>query len=324
MRLSIVATLYQSAPYVAEFHRRASEAARRITDDYEIVLVNDGSPDDSLARALALTDADDRLVVVDLSRNFGHHKAMMTGLAEAKGDWVFLIDSDLEEEPEWLLPFAAELTRERCDVVYGTQAARKGGLVERVSGELFYRFFRALTRMDLPRNVVTARLMTQRYVQALLRFEEREVFLAGLWHMTGFDQRPQVVHKHSSSATSYTLRRKLSVLVNSVTSFSNLPLIAIFYVGVGISLLACAYTAYLVLNWLFFSQPLVGWTSVMASIWLLGGLVISFIGIVGVYLAKVFSEAKRRPYTIIREIYGRRRVLEREARPAVTREAIRG
>jgi putative glycosyltransferase len=306
MKLSIVATLYQSAPYIEEFCRRAGAAARRLVDDnYEIILVNDGSPDNSLELAVALCEADPHVTVVDLSRNFGHHKAMMTGLAHARGERVFLIDSDLEEELEWLLEFAEQMEKERCDVVYGVQEARKGGMFERWSGQWFYRFFKVLTGLALPENVVTARLMTRRYVDALLCHDEREVFMAGLWHITGFDQRPHVVKKHSTSETTYTLRRKMSLLVNSVTSFSNAPLIGIFYIGVMLSALAGAYTTYLLIRWMFFDRPLSGWTSVMASIWLLGGLVISFIGVVGIYLSKIFSETKRRPYTIVRQIYGK-------------------
>lgn len=308
MRLSVVATLYQSAPYLAEFHQRTGAVARAVADDdYEIVLVNDGSPDDSLRCALDIADADPHVVVVDLSRNFGHHKAMMTGLAHASGDLVFLIDSDLEEEPEYLLPFAERLRTEGCDVIYGAQERRKGGWFERLSGHWFYHLFRLFTGFELPRDVVTARLMSRRYVAALLRHEEREVFLAGLWHITGFDQRPHTVKKHHTSETTYTLRRKLSLLVNSITSFSNVPLIGIFYVGVFIFLLATANTGWLIVQWMFFARPLSGWTSVMASIWLLGGLVISFIGVVGIYLSKIFSETKRRPYTIVRQVYARSR-----------------
>ncbi|WP_454764701.1 glycosyltransferase family 2 protein [Cupriavidus campinensis] len=309
MNLSIVATLYQSAPYIAEFHRRASATAAELAgEDYEIVLVNDGSPDDSLSVAVALSEADPHVVVVDLSRNFGHHKAMMTGLAHARGQQVFLIDSDLEEEPEWLLSFARQRDAQHSDVVYGVQALRKGGWFERWSGNWFYAGFKTLTGMALPENVVTARLMSRRYVDALLSHEEREIFLAGLWHITGFAQTPHAVHKHSTSETTYTFRRKLSLFVNSVTSFSNAPLVGIFYFGVFISLIALGYSLYLALNWLFFARPLSGWTSVMASIWLLGGLIISFIGVVGIYLSKVFSETKRRPYTIVRQIYQRNKI----------------
>lgn len=307
MKLSIVTTLYQSSRYVDEFCRRAREAAVQLAcEDYELILVNDGSPDDSLEKVIALCETDSRMLVLDLSRNFGHHKAMMTGLAHAQGDLVYLIDSDLEEEPEWLISFAEQMAREKCDVVYGVQARRKGKLFERWSGQWFYRLFGLLTGLALPENIVTARLMSRRYVVALTAHEEREVFMAGLWHITGFDQRPQTVKKHNTSESTYTLRRKISLLANAVTSFSNAPLIAIFYVGIGIFAIAAGYTAWLSINWIFISKPMSGWTSVMASIWLLGGLVISFIGLVGIYLSKIFSEIKQRPYTIIRQVYGKR------------------
>lgn len=305
MKLTIVATLYNSAPYITEFYQRTKAAARQLVGEkYEIVLVNDGSPDNSLDIAVQLTENDGHVVVVDLSRNFGHHKAMMTGLAYAKGEKVFLIDSDLEEDPEWLIKFDEQMESESCDVVYGKQARRKGGLFERLTGQWFYWIFKALTGMALPENIVTARLMTRRYVDALLRHEEREIFLAGLWYITGFRQSPNIIKKHRASETTYTFRKKMSVLVNSVTSFSNAPLISIFYIGISISLFASTYIAYLIINWIFFVKALSGWTSVMASIWLLGGMIISFIGVVGIYLSKIFSETKQRPYTIVRQVYG--------------------
>ena len=306
MKLSIVATLYQSAAYIVEFHERTSAAAQQVVgDDYEIIFVNDGSPDNSLDIAIQLTEKDCHIVVIDLSRNFGHHKAMMTGLAHAEGQQVFLLDSDLEEEPEWLTSFSEQMENEQCDVVYGMQKQRKGGFAERWSGQWFYRFFKILTGMTLPKNVVTARLMTRRYVDALLLHQEREIFLAGLWHITGFTQIPLLIKKSSTSETTYTFRKKMSVLVNSVTSFSNAPLVSIFYIGLLISLIALFYIAYLVVHWMFLATPLSGWTSVMASIWLLGGMVISFIGVIGIYLSKIFSETKQRPYTIIRQVYGK-------------------
>ena len=306
MRLSIVATLFQSAAYLDEFHQRASAAGKQLAgDDYEIILVNDGSPDNSLDIAVQLTEQHSHVVVIDLSRNFGHHKAMMTGLAHAKGMQVFLLDSDLEEQPEWLAGFTEQMENQQCDVVYGMQKQRKGGFTERLSGQWFYPLFKILTGMTLPKNIITARLMTRRYVDALLLHEEREIFLAGLWHITGFVQIPQMVDKLNTSETTYTLRKKMSLLVNSVTSFSNAPLIGIFYIGISISLFAIFYIAYIIIHWMFLAQPVGGWTSVMASIWLLGGLVISFIGVVGIYLSKIFSETKRRPYTIIRQVYGK-------------------
>jgi putative glycosyltransferase len=306
MKLSIVATLYQSAAYIAEFRQRASATARQLVgDEYEIILVNDGSPDNSLDIAVQLTETDTHVVVIDLSRNFGHHKAMMTGLAQARGELIFLIDSDLEEEPEWLIGFAEQLEREKCDVVYGIQQERKGGWFERWSGKWFYRLFHLLTGLAIPVNMVTARIMSRRYVNALLRHDERESNIDGLWFITGFEQHEQIIKKLSGSPTTYTFRRKLSLLISSVTSFSNVPLIGIFYIGAAISVVAGIYTGYVVIQWMFLSQVVSGWTSLIASIWLVGGLIIAFIGVVGIYLAMVFSETKKRPYTIIREIYGK-------------------
>ena len=247
MKLSIVATLYQSSKYLTEFYERAGATAREVVgNDYEIVLVNDGSPDDSLDLAIQMTKQDSHILVVDLSRNFGHHKAMMTGLGYTQGERVFLIDSDLEEEPELLKSFSEKMNRETCDVVYGVQEYRKGGFFERWSGRSFYRLLNALTGLTIPENIVTARLMTRRYVNALLSHQEREVFIAGLWHITGFDQLAVSIKKNSTSDTTYTLRRKLSLLVNSVTSFSNAPLVSIFYIGLAISLFALIYIMYLI------------------------------------------------------------------------------
>jgi putative glycosyltransferase len=308
MRLSVVATLYRSALYLSEFHRRASETARSLVgDDYEIVLVNDGSPDASFDLAKSLADTDPHVVVVDLSRNFGHHKAIMTGLEHATGCQVFLIDSDLEEEPEWLLEFSRAMEDERVDVVYGRQQERKGGWLERWSGNIYYSIFNWLADIEHPRNIVTSRLMTRRYVDALLRFRERELVISCLWVITGFRQSERVVNKHMSSATTYNISRKIAHAVNAITSFSEVPLRLIFYVGMAIFSVAFLYALDLVVMHLFFARAVDGWTSVMVSIWVLGGLVISFVGVIGIYLSKVFTETKQRPYTIVREVYGQSR-----------------
>ena len=306
MKLSIVSTLYQSAPHLEEFYTRASTAAKSLVgDEYEIVLVNDGSPDTSLSIAIGFSETDPHVTVVDLSRNFGHHKAMMTGLDHARGDLVFLIDCDLEEEPEILNEFHDILQAGGHDVVFGVQSQRKGNWFERVSGKLFYKIFNTLSGIELPANLVTTRLMRMRYVKALLQHKEREITIAALWKITGFDQKSHMVKKLSHSTTTYSTRRKLSMMVNAITSFSNAPLVMIFNFGVIVSSAASLYILYLLFNWAFLARPLSGWTSLMGSIWLLGGLIISFIGVIGLYLARIFTETKQRPYTIVRQIYGR-------------------
>lgn len=301
--LSIVATLYYSAPYLAEFHRRASAAAQQLTDHYEILLVNDGSPDDALEVARTLFEQDKRVRVIDLSRNFGHHKAMMTGLTHARGALVFLIDCDLEEEPELLGAFHQEMQATQADMVYGVQERRKGGWGERLSGELFYTVFNLFSSYPVPANVLTARLMSRRYVDSLVAHRDREIFLLGLLTITGFSQRPMVVRKHDKAASTYNLSRKVALLVNAITSFSNRPLILIFYLGCVILLLASLAALYLIVQRLFFGVLLTGWPSLIVSVWLLGGLMIFCQGIIGIYLSKIFMETKERPYTIIRQHY---------------------
>lgn len=306
MKLSIVATLYGSEKYIPEFHRRATAAARaRVGDDYEIILVNDGSPDGSLAIAVRLAEEDPHLAVIDFSRNFGHHKAIMAGLEHAAGDRVFLLDSDLEEEPEWLAPFSERMDTDGCDTVFGVQEKRKGGWMERLTGHVFYILYEKLTGISTTKNHVTARLMTRRYLDGLLRHREREITLGGLYVLTGFEQRAFPITKHSLNPTTYTFRRKIALLTNSIASFSNKPLIGIFYSGLVMLALSLSYVAYLVITRLFTARPILGWTSVMASIWLLGSLIILSIGTVGIYLAKIFLETKQRPNHIIRRYYGK-------------------
>jgi putative glycosyltransferase len=304
MKLSIVATLYQSAPYIAEFHQRASTAAKQLVgEDYEIVLVNDGSPDNSLDIAVQLTENDPHVIVIDLSRNFGHHKAMMTGLAHAKGERIFLIDSDLEEEPEWLLSFTKQMDDQASDVIFGIQSKRKGGVIENITGSFFYRVFRILTGLAQPNNIVTARLMSRRYLDALLLHKERELNIGGLWIITGFQQCSQIIQKHSTSPTTYSLSQKFRHLINAVTSFSSLPLVFTFYSGFFISISALGYIVYLTIRYLFIASPPDGYTSIIASIWLFSGLIIFFLGVQGIYISKIFSEVKQRPYTIVSQIY---------------------
>ena len=304
MKLSIVTTLYNSAPYLEEFHDRVCAAAGHLTDDFEIILVNDGSPDNSLDVALQLYHTDPRVRVVDLSRNFGHHKAIMTGLVHARGELVFLLDSDLEEEPELLQGFYEELKRTRADVVFGVQEKRKGHLFERVSGSLYFKVFNLFSTHPIPTNHITARLMTGTYVAALVGHQEREFVMSGLWALTGFQQVALKVRKHDKGSSSYGLRRKISHLVNAITSFSNKPLVLIFYLGCLIVFVSSLAAIDLIVRKLIFGTLLEGWASLIVSIWLLGGLTIFCLGVIGIYLSKIFIEVKHRPYTIVKQTYG--------------------
>ena len=305
MYLSTVTMMYQSAPYLQEFYERMSAAAGQITQDYELIFVNDGSPDESLEVALSLYRQDERVRLVDLSRNFGHHKAMMTGLAHARGEWIFLIDCDLEEDPGLLSEFYNSLQKEDADVVFGVQGARKGGFFEQVSGHIFYKLFNLLSTDPIPENQVTVRLMSRRYLAALLEHRERELMLAGVLAATGFRQIPVTVDKKSKGSTAYSLASKVSLFVNAVTSFSSKPLVLVFYLGAAIVTAASIAAVWLIVRRLFFRELLAGWPSLIVSIWLLGGLTIFCVGLIGIYLSKVFMETKQRPLTVITQVHER-------------------
>jgi putative glycosyltransferase len=163
--------------------------------------------------------------------------------------------------------------------------------------------FKLLTDTSLPKNLATMRLMSRRYVKALVSHRERELLIAGLWVITGFEQKPLPVQKEFKGLSTYNLRRKASIIVNAITSFSNKPLVYIFYAGCIISFFSIPSLLYIVIRKLFFGNFMAGWPSLIASIWFLGGIIILSLGVVGIYLSKIFSETKQRPYTIIREIY---------------------
>ncbi|SDC22328.1 putative glycosyltransferase [Cupriavidus sp. YR651] len=306
MKLSIVSTLYRSAPFIDQLYARVTAAASQIADDYEIVFVNDGSPDDSLARASALAAADVRVSVVDLSRNFGHHAAIVAGLSHARGERVFLIDADLEEQPEWLEMFAQQMDRTRADVVYGVQRERTAGLLSNLFGALFWRALNAFSTVRIGRNPMTCRLMTREYVDALLQVEDRVLYLAGVFAWTGFRQEELLLVKSerpTSQASSYSLTRKLVQVADSFSSFSVAPLTAIFLMGLLIWLGSLGVgIALLVRKVLAPETVLSGFASLMLSIWFLSGTMILVLGVIGLYVAKIFQEVKRRPLYIVRNV----------------------
>jgi putative glycosyltransferase len=304
MNISVVTTLYKSAPYIREFVERTQAELQKVSGEHEIIMVDDGSPDDSLQVALALMDREPRIRVVELSRNFGHHKAMMTGLEHARGDVVFLIDIDLEEPPELLGPFLAKLRDEDLDVVYGFQKERKGRALEKFGGHLAWKFLDFLLPVKVPHNHSTVRIMTRDYVQALVLHKEHKTAIGGLWVLTGFRQKGVAFDKGVREGTSYTFGHRLVMLLDSVTSFSELPLYFIFYVGCAVIFLSAVFAVYLIIRRLngYIAE---GWVSTIVSIAFFGGLTVFSIGVVGLYISRIFIETKARPYTVIRRIHGR-------------------
>ncbi len=304
MRISLVTPLYNSALHLEELYQRAVETIQKITEDYEIVFINDGSPDDGYELAKQIAEKDTRVTLIDLSRNFGQHPALMTGLGAATGDYIFICDSDLEEEPEWIKPFLEHMYQSDADVVFGVQTEKKGNIFYRAARRIFYSSLNLLSGINFPPNITTARLMSRRYLDAMLQYKERELFAAGIWHMTGFKQVPYPVAKPARSATTYKLSGLVNIFVNAVTAFSTRPLKAISLVGIFISILAVLLISYLIYYKIFINAALPGWTSVIATTLLVGGIIIFFNGIMAIYLAKIFTEVKQRPLATVREVIG--------------------
>ncbi len=304
MQLSVVTTLFQSAPYIDEFYRRVRTEAEKIASDLEFVFVNDGSTDSSLDVALDLQKQDGRILVVDLSRNFGHHKAMMTGLEHAQGDLVFLIDVDLEEPPEIVGAFFESLNKENADAAYGVQSPRHGPWLTRTLANLFYWVFELLSDYRIPPHSLTARLMTRRYVDQLVQHKEHLSNMIGLWELTGFKQVAVGVRKSPfKGTTTYTFHRRLAEAIYAITAFSSKPLRLIAYLGLLVTALSTIYAIVLVIAYFVFGISTTGWTSLIVSISLFSGLILFCQGIIAAYLAVIFIETKNRPYTVIRKIY---------------------
>lgn len=301
--LSIVTTIYNSKNYIVEFYQRAKAEAEKITNAYEIIFVNDGSPDDSLIELINLHKQDPHVVVIDLARNHGHHRAMMIGLTHAQGKHVFLIDSDLEENPELLGDFYPKMINSDYDVIYGLQEKRKGNVFEACSGKMFYKVINFLSQQKIPESPITARLMTKNYVSSLVSHQEKEMFILDLFANTGYKQLGITVIKKSKGSSTYTFRKKMILVFNAVTSMSDFPLKFIFYSGLVISFLALLAIFYVFVHTLIAKTHVSGWASLILSLWFIGGLNIFFIGIIGIYLSKIFIETKNRPYSVIKAIH---------------------
>lgn len=306
MKISVVTSLYFSANYINNLYESLVKTMAEITEDYEIIFVNDASPDNSLELALEIHKRNNsRLKIIDLSRNFGQHKALMTGLQHATGNIIFMMDSDLEEDPKEITRFynlhKTELAD--ADVIFGVQETRKGSLFEKMSGNFFYKVFNFLSPVKVKNNPTPFRLMTRRYVNTLIQFKEKELFFLGVSLLAGFKQVPVPIIKKNKRVSSYNIFKKINQSINALTSFTNTPLVLVFYLGAIVSFFSFLYLLSILYQYIVLSVGVQGWTSIIASIWFVGGLIILCIGVIGIYISKIFGEVKERPFSIIKHIY---------------------
>ncbi|RUL64273.1 glycosyltransferase [Dyella dinghuensis] len=304
--LSVVTTVYRSEAFLHRFIEETVDAiARAGIENYELIFVDDGSPDQSRDLLLKARASNSHIKVIDLSRNFGHHKAMLAGLSYAKGKQIFVIDCDLEVRPGELQRFVDALRDTGADVVYGVQEKRKGAVVERIGGAIFWHVFNKLSDTTVPENVLSERIMTRRYVDALLSLGDRNVFLGGMMYWSGFRQIGITVQKSvREGASTYSFRKRFSLLMEAVTSFSTVPLKFVLFVGLAVTLIAVVASAILLVRKIVHPEAvLAGFTSLMLVTIGMAGVIITVLGIIGLYIARIYTQTQNRPLFIVREFH---------------------
>jgi glycosyltransferase involved in cell wall biosynthesis len=295
--LSIVVPVYNEQEVLREFHRRVSAVLATMNVDAEIVFVNDGSRDQSLPLLCALRDADPRVTVVDLSRNFGKEVAMSAGLDFACGDAVVVLDADLQDPPE-LVPDMVAAWQAGHDIVLMRRRSREDeSWFKRVTARAFYRTIGGMSAIDIPADIGDFRLLSRRAVDAMRRFPERSRFMKGLFAWIGYPattidyDRPG---RHAGT-TKWNYWRLWNFALEGITSFSALPLKLASYIGVVTALAAFVYGAFVIAKTLLYGDPVRGYPTLAVLVLFLGGIQLTAIGIIGEYLARMFVEVKQRP-----------------------------
>mgnify|MGYP001173636748 FL=1 len=305
--ISIVSSLYNSEKYTEHFIERTEKSLRNLNiNDYEIILVDDGSPDNSYEIACEIAKKNKKLKLIKLSRNYGQPYALTAGLEHSSGSKIFLIDSDLEEDPEWLEIFYKELDTSKYDCVYGLQKKRKGNLFERISGRIFYDILNFFSDIKILPSPVTSRIMTRRYLNSLLKFSERNLSIGMLCALNGYTQKGIFVNKKELSPSNYSPLKKLRMGISTILFMSSKPLEIIIYSGLIICILSIVAVFYLL--YLYFMRNILvpGWASIFISLVFFSGINLFFMGVIGLYIKTIFSEVKNRPRYIIQEIINER------------------
>src|SRR5689334_23111544 len=307
--LSIVVPCFNEEACVAELHQRLGAAARQaVGEDYELVLVNDGSRDSSWAAMQRLAAGDSHVLAVNLSRNHGHQLALTAGLDLCAGETILIIDADLQDPPE-LLPAMLETMREaNADVVYGVRRSRAGETAfKRATAHGFYRLLSRATEVDIPLDAGDFRLMSRRALDALLAMPEQARFIRGMVAWIGFRQVPFAYDRAQRFAgeTKYPLSKMMRFALDALTGFSSAPLKLASHAGLWLSLGSVLLILYIASAWAT-GESIQGWTSLMLVVVVLGAVQMFVLALMGEYIGRLYNEAKRRPLYIVQDIAGGR------------------
>ncbi|MWV26690.1 glycosyltransferase family 2 protein [Aurantiacibacter rhizosphaerae] len=295
--ISLVIPVYSEEAVIPALLERMTLLMEQLPERAEVVLVNDGSRDNSLQLMTRLTSGDERFRVVNLSRNYGHQTAVTAGLNAARGDAVITMDADLQDPPE-VVPQLVQKWREGNHIVLARREARAGeSIFKRATAAAFYRIIRRLSSIDMPLDVGDFRLLDRKVVDALSNMPEQDRYLRGMISWVGFQtaEVPFVREERAAGESKYPLRAMIKLAVNGLLGFSDVPLRLALWFGMIISMLALLFGVYILISWFFGGEVVEGWTSTVLIVTMLGGLQLLMIGVVGLYIGRIHNEVKRRP-----------------------------
>jgi dolichol-phosphate mannosyltransferase len=300
MKLSIVSPIYRGEKMLDELVSRIHQVIRPLTDDYDIVLVNDCSPDNSWERIKEICVKDKQVKGINLSRNFGQPYAITAGLTYAKGDYVAVIDCDLQNKPEDL-PAMYQKALEGYDVVSARRIVRADTFLKRMSSAIFHKVYDFLSGFETDKAVAEFGIYSQKIVKVYCSIPEYSRSFVELIHTLGFKKTTvDVLHDHRlEGESSYDLKRLLILSYNSIISNSNRPLYLAVTLGLTMSLLSFLMALYNIVAKFYGLNEVVGYTSTIFSIWFVGGLLLFMMGILGLYIGKIFDQVKGRPVFIV-------------------------
>ncbi len=302
---SIVIPIFNEERILRELRRRVQEAIASLDAPVEIILVDDGSTDDSFPIMKEIHRLDRRFKALRLSRNFGHQVALSAGLDVTRGDAVFLMDGDLQDPPE-LMATMLRHWKDGYQVVYTVKRSRKENPVKRLAFRAFYRVLHALSTVRIPMEAGNFSLLDRTVVDVLKSMPERNRFISGMRAWAGFRQIGVEYDRDARFAgkAQMSLSRLVDLALDGIFSFSKAPLRMAVYIGLASALVSFLGGTYVLYEKLFTDRAILGWASTIISITFLGGLILMTLGIVGEYIGRIYDEVKRRPLYIIQEIVG--------------------
>lgn len=305
--VSIVIPVFNEDENVEMLYQQLIEVVRALPYEFEIVVVDDGSTDGTLATIEEIASTDPRLKAISLSRNFGHQAALIAGLEVSRGDAVITMDGDLQHPPR-LIPEMLKRWKEGADIVYSIRKNTAGvSRTKLLTARLFYAILNRIGNLGLPSNTADFRLLSRPVVEELKNMQERSVFLRGLVQWVGF-QQSQIEYEAEqrfAGKTKYGFRSMLKFAVTGITSFSSAPLYLALVFGFLVSLVCFIYAVYIIYLKLYTTELISGFATIVVAVLFLGGIQLITIGIIGLYMGRLFEEVKQRPRYIIRRRIGK-------------------